>query len=125
MKHLFAPLALVISLSFSAQSFAEEERVQHFKGLPSPDLASAVKNFSEYNDLLTKQLSGEVNPATMAEIHQLTYTLEVALEKINQEVAALADTLEEIHIASETNEPVTMAVKGKEYLQIFAELKKL
>lgn len=124
MKHLFTPLALAATLAFSAQGFAEQ-RVEHFKGLPAPDLATAVQNFSEYNDLLAKKLAVAATPESMAEVHTLTYTLEIALEKINQEVAALAETLEEIHIASETAEPEVMTAKGKEYLQVTRELAKL
>ena len=61
----------------------------------------------------------------MADNHQLTYTLEIALEKINQEMAALADTLEEVHVASETSAPEKLVEEGKKYMQAVAELKKL
>lgn len=124
MKLSFSALAMAATLVFSANSFATE-RIDHFKGLPSPDLATAVKNFSEYNDLLAKQLAGELTPQALAEIHQLTYTLEVALEKIGDEIKALADTLEEVHVASETSEPEKLAEESKKYMQVVNELKKL
>ena len=59
MKHSLSACILAATLAFGAHSFAEE-RVEHFKGLPSPDLATAVKNFSEYNELLAQQLNGEL-----------------------------------------------------------------
>lgn len=124
MKHSLSACILAATLAFGAHSFAEE-RVEHFKGLPSPDLATAVKNFSEYNELLAQQLNGELTPQVLADIHQLTYTLEIALEKINQEMAALADTLEEVHVASETSAPEKLVEEGKKYMQAVAELKKL
>lgn len=124
MKHSFSALLMAATLAFTAHSFADE-RPEHFKGLPSPDLATAVKNFNEYNQLLANQLSGELTPQTLAEIHQLTYTLEIALEKIGAEVTALADTLEEVHVASETDEPKKLAEEGKKYMQVVQELKKL
>lgn len=124
MKHSLSACILAATLAFGAHSFAEE-RVEHFKGLPSPDLATAVKNFSEYNELLAQQLNGELTPQALADIHQLTYTLEIALEKINQEMAALADTLEEVHVASETSAPEKLVEEGKKYMQAVAELKKL
>lgn len=124
MKLSFPALAMAATLAFSVNSFATD-RVEHFKGVPSPDLATAVKNFSEYNDLLAKELDGELTPQALAEIHQLTYTLELALEKIGDEVKALADTLEEIHVASETSEPEKLAEEGKKYMQVVNELKKL
>lgn len=124
MKHSFSALIMAATLAFTTHSFAEE-RVDHFKGLASPDLPTAIKNFSEYNDLLAKQLDGELTPQALADIHELTYTLEVALEKINEEVAALADTLEEVHVASETAAPEKLAEEGKKYMQVVNELKKL
>ncbi len=124
MKFNLSALAMAASLAFSTSSFAAD-RVEHFKGLPSPDLSTAVKNFTEYNDLLAKQLDGELTPQALAEVHQLTYTLEIALEKISDEVEALADTLEEIHVASETAEPEKLAAEGKKYMQVVNELKKL
>lgn len=124
MKKILSPLLLGISLAVSTATFAEN-RTEHFKGLPAPDLATAVKNLSEYNDLLAVQLSGELTPQTLAEVHQLTYTLENALGKINAELANLAETLEEVHIASETAEAQIMASKGREFLQVVDEMKKL
>ena len=124
MKLSFSALAMAATLAFSATSFATE-RPDHFKGLPSPDLSSAVKNFTEYNDLLAEKLNGELTPLALMEIHQLTYTLEVALEKINDEMKALADTLEEVHIASETSAPEKLSEEGKKYMQVISELKKL
>lgn len=124
MKLSFSALAMAAALAFSTTSFATE-RPEHFKGLPSPDLASAVKNFSEYNDLLAEKLNGELTSLALMEIHQLTYTLEVALEKINDEMKALADTLEEVHIASETSAPEKLTEEGKKYMQVVSELKKL
>ena len=81
MKHSLSALLMAASLAFTTHSFADE-RTEHFKGLPSPDLAAAVNNFNEYNQLLAAQLNGELTPQALAEIHQLTYTLEIALEKI-------------------------------------------
>lgn len=124
MKSTLSTLAMAAALAFSSHSLATE-RTEHFKGLPSPDLATAVKNFSEYNDLLAKQLDGELTPQALAEIHQLTYTLEVALEKISDEVKALADTLEEVHVASETAAPEKLAQEGRHYLQVVNQLKQL
>lgn len=124
MKQQLSTLAITLALAFSTHSIAQE-RVDHFKGLPSPDLATAVINFSQYNDKLADKLKGELTPSALAEIHQLTYTLEIALEKISNEVKALADTLEEVHIASETAQPEKLAEEGKKYMQTVEELKKL
>ena len=48
-------------------------------------------------------------------MHQLTYTLENALGKINQELAKLAETLEAVHVASETGDVGTVLARGREF----------
>ncbi|WP_238375833.1 DUF6746 family protein [Ectothiorhodospira magna] len=92
------------------------DRVQHFKGLPSETLEQAVENFSEYNARLEAVLATELTPEKVAQIHELTYTLEVALEKITEELKALAETLEELHVASEENDLDQVKIKGEAYL---------
>jgi len=118
MKKIFAVAGLTLGLVFANTSFADEERVQHFKGLSSPDLATAVANFSEYNTLLEAKLASKLTDEDLAEIHILTYTLENALEKINEDLKELADTLEEVHIASETFDREKLAKNAKVYLQV-------
>lgn len=49
-------------------------------------------------------------------MHELTYTLENALRKINAELTALAGTLEAVHVASERADPATVKTQGKAYL---------
>lgn len=88
----------------------------HFEGKPSETLEQAVANFAEYNVKLEKVLAGELDAKALYEIHQLTYTLEVALEKINEELTELAEVLEELHVATEKNDAATAKVKGREYL---------
>lgn len=54
----------------------------------------------------------------MSTVHELTYTLENALEKITTEFTALAETLEAIHVASETADSATVMTRGREYLSV-------
>jgi SMC interacting uncharacterized protein involved in chromosome segregation len=114
-KKMLGLLFVALVLAFS--SAAAEERIEHFKGLQPASLEEAVKNFSEYNEKLAAILQqAEISPADLGEIHQLTYTLENALEMINAEFTALAETLEEVHVASETADYETARRKGEEYL---------
>ncbi len=107
----------VLGLLIAAGTVQADERVDHFEGLPAETLTEAVENFAEYNDRLEAVLNrGELSPADLAEVHELTYTLENALEKINTEFTALADTLEEVHLASESSDPDTVATRGRAYL---------
>lgn len=109
---------LALGLLIGGGAAHADERVDHFEGLPADTLAEAVENFSEYNDRLEAVLDrGELSAAELAEVHELTYTLENALEKINTEFAALADTLEEVHLASESDDAATVSGRGRAYLE--------
>ena len=92
-------------------------RIDHYEALPSNNLEEAVSNFSEYNHKLAAILTkGELDDEDLNHIHQLTYTLEVALEKIQFELGELADVLEELHVASETVQYDAALRYGQEYL---------
>ncbi|MBK1672862.1 hypothetical protein CKO35_06000 [Ectothiorhodospira shaposhnikovii] len=117
MKKTFLTVALAAGLGLASGSVMAD-RVEHFKGTPSETLEQAVKNFSEYNAKLEAVLAGELTFEKVAEVHELTYTLEVALEKINDELEELAETLEELHVASEENDFALVKAKGEEYLSV-------
>jgi hypothetical protein len=115
MKNLLLGLVLLSGLYLAGS--VQADRADHFKGLPADTLEEAVTNFSEYNEKLRAILArDELTAADIGTIHELTYTLENALEKINAEFAALAETLEEVHVASETADYGRVKEKGREYL---------
>lgn len=105
---------IITTLSISASA---DERIEHFEGEPSETLEEAVKNFSEYNKKLASILEkDELTNQDIVKVHQLTYTLENALSKINDEMEELAETLEEIHLASEKVDTEKVKNKGTSYL---------
>ncbi|WP_309044120.1 DUF6746 family protein [Marinobacter sediminicola] len=106
--------AVAASLLIAVPAFAGDS--SHFKGQPANTLEQAVANFSEYNNKLEKVLAGELTPEAMNEVHQLTYTLENALQKLDDEIDALEDTLEKVHKASEHADPDTVRTAGEQYL---------
>ena len=116
MKNVIKGAVLAVSLAVAGGAMADD-RPAHFKGLAAPDLQTAVANFSEYNKRLEKALSGELTDADLMKIHELTYTLENALEKINDDLEDLADTLEEVHIASETFKRDELKKVAPQYLE--------
>ncbi|HUH89746.1 MAG TPA: DUF6746 family protein [Lysobacter sp.] len=117
---LFA--GLVFALGFSTAAFADE-RADHFSGEPAETLNQAVANFSDYNGQLAIIVAKDaLEPEDMLQVHQLTYTLENALEKIRTELADLADTLEAVHVASERMEADAVKTQGRKYLQVAAEV---
>ncbi|AGA32292.1 hypothetical protein TVNIR_0592 [Thioalkalivibrio nitratireducens DSM 14787] len=116
MKYPILPAALLCAFLGLGGATAEE-RIDHFNGLPAETLEDAVQNFSEYNNRLAAIVAkDELTASDLATVHELTYTLENALEKINDELAALADLLEEVHVASETADAASTVEKGRAYL---------
>lgn len=116
MKNLLKGAALAVSLAVAGGAVAEE-RPSHFKGLAAPDLNTAVANFSEYNNRLEKVLAAdELTDADLASVHELTYTLENALEKITIDLEELAEILERVHVASETANRDALKEAGPVYL---------
>ena len=97
---------------------------QHHEGKPAETLEQAVTNFSEYNHKLEAILNGAVSDNDMHDVHELTYTLENALEKINEELAELAETLEELHQASERMDREAVLEHGRKYLSVSREVVK-
>jgi hypothetical protein len=101
----------------AAVAFAQTDRVEHFKGLPAETLEQAVENFSVYNGRLQEVLDkGTLTAEDLATVHELTYTLENALAKIDTELTTLAETLEEVHLASEAADIGRVETAGQAYL---------
>ncbi|MFP3874316.1 MAG: DUF6746 family protein [Thiohalophilus sp.] len=110
-------LAATFVLAMPAFTAQADDEPEHFEGEPSRTLDEALKNLAIYNKKLEQILEGEMTPEKMGEVHVLTYTLEEALERIEDEVDDLAETLEEVHKASERAEDDTVMEKGKIYLE--------
>ena len=116
MKSLLSAVMLGSTLFFAGAALADE-RPDHYKGKPSETLEQAVANFSEYNRKLQTLLAAELTPLAMVEIHELTYSIEVALEKIHAETGKLKDVLEEVHVASEHMDTATAKDRGNAYIK--------
>lgn len=63
-----------------------------------------------------------LEPTDMVKVHELTYTLENALEKLREELDGLADVLEEVHVASEQMDANTVKSQGQKYLGTAQEI---
>ncbi|MCA1789396.1 MAG: hypothetical protein LC667_05935 [Thioalkalivibrio sp.] len=110
---LFLLLATVFPLAL-----ASDDRADHFEGEPSRTLEEALENFSQANAELAEIFDqGELDAQTVFNVHQLTYTLENALEKLREEMEDLAEVLEEVHLASERNDGETVKNRGEVYLE--------
>lgn len=109
-------LMLAGSLTLAGAAPASDD-VEHYEGKSAETLEQAVANFSAYNGKLAAILEQkELTPQDLATVHQLTYTLENALERIKQDLSDLAETLEEIHLASERADAEAVSSNGASYL---------
>ncbi|MGQ4275754.1 DUF6746 family protein [Pseudidiomarina sp. E22-M8] len=103
----------------------EDQRYEHFKGQPAKTLDQALFNLASFNEKMTELMAdGELTAEDMATVHQLSYTLENALQKLDEEVDTLQEVLEEVHIASETMDYDTVKKQGKIYLETSAKIVK-
>ncbi len=106
---------LILGLTTLASA---NERSDHFKGKSANTLKEAVINFSEHNAKLEEILTkASFTPEELHAVHELTYTLEKALKKINEEFVELAETLEKVHVASETADTEVVKNQGLRYLE--------
>ncbi|RUO39830.1 hypothetical protein CWE15_08735 [Aliidiomarina taiwanensis] len=123
-----AMVALVSSLFLGGGALQEvqasdDDRMSHYKGEPSPSLEVAVKNLTEFNQQLEAILaSDDLDIHKLSEIHQLTYTLENALERIEDELDRAEDLLEEVHVGSERAQYEQVREAGKAYLEQIRKL---
>lgn len=116
MKTLIQTAVLALAATIASSTFANDGATQ-VNGVPSRTLTEAVANFSEYNQRLEKALAQAPTPERLQEIHELTYTLRNALDKINEDMDGLTDTLEEIHISSEAQQADAVQEYASEYLK--------
>lgn len=113
------PLTATLLLGLAIGGVANaDDRAEHFEGLPAETLEDAVQNLSEYNDRLQAILDrDDLSSQDLAEVHELSYTLENALHKISTEFDDLAVTLEDVHLASESADAETVREQGRAYLE--------
>ena len=107
----------VIALGLALPATAEDD-VDHYAAKPSETLEQAMDNFVTYNRRMEEVLAREpLTVQDMEEVHQLTYTIEEALAKINEELAALPVVLEEVHLSSEGDNPAKLRGVAEAYME--------
>ena len=110
---LLAPL-LFLGLSAAAQA---DDRPDHYKGKRAETPEQARAYFAEYNAKLAAILAKDtLAPMDMVQVHELTYTLENAIEVLEPSVAGLSESLEEVHQASERLDAGVVKAEGRKYL---------
>ncbi|MGM0534883.1 MAG: DUF6746 family protein [Pseudomonadota bacterium] len=95
-----------------------EERPDHFEGESADTLAEAVTQFSDTNRELADLLArDDLSNTDLGTIHELSYTLENALAKIDEAVDTMAVDLEEVHLGSESVDHERVRSNGATYLE--------
>lgn len=117
LANAFFALAFALALGLAGAARADEERIDHYERKPAETLAAAVANFADYNAKLAAVLGkDELSDRDLEAVHEITYTLETALERIRQDLAGLAETLEALHVASESHDTAGTKAHGTAYL---------
>jgi len=110
-------LLVLVAVLMPAAAWADD-RPDHFEGAASETLEEAMENVDRSNRQLAEILAqDEITMADVARIHELTYTLENAFERIDDEYQALEEQLEALHLASEGAETKRVRELGGTYLE--------
>ena len=118
MKRTLRTAAAAVVALCAALPLAAEEGVSHYEPEPSETLAQAVENFVTYNRKMAEVIARDpLSVDDMEAVHELTYTLEIALAKINEELGALPVVLEEVHLSSEGDNPARLKAVAEVYLE--------
>ncbi len=116
--YVTSAIIFVCAFGFSTWALASEDRPEHFKGKVSETLDQALAHFSEHNQRLAKIMAKEsLSPEDIALVHELTYTLENALQKMKADFSALTNNLENVHLASETTDGAKVKARALQYLK--------
>ncbi len=121
MKNVLLTLAL-ISAAIIPNANADEQYA-HFPALPANDISTALCNIKQYNAQLSALLNTDkLSALDMVKVHELTYTLENAINYLKANLAQTSIVLEEVHKASESLDAPVIRGQGQEYLKSTALL---
>ena len=111
------------SLMFTATFAHADEKFSHFPSEESPNTVVALCNMAEFNKKLQAIVNKDaITPEDMVKVHELTYTLENAVMRLQKDLETIAVDLEKVHKASEHLDKKTIHRAGKDYLKATSEL---
>ncbi len=118
MKSLLHMLVFSSALVTTPMVAMADDKYDHYKGKPSSTLDEALTNLKEYNSKLAAEFqAGKVKLEQLHRIHELTYTLENALKRVEKDVEDIQETLEKLHKASEYGRVDEANKTAVEYLE--------
>ncbi|MBF7073597.1 hypothetical protein ISG33_09345 [Glaciecola sp. MH2013] len=94
-----------------------DEKYSHFPAIESTNIQAALCNIKSYNQkLLAITSKAELTPEDMVKVHELTYTLENAVNFIKASLEQVSVDLEDVHKASERLDQKVIKESGEKYL---------
>lgn len=94
-----------------------DEEYKHFPSIASPNTSVALCNLAKFNEKLkTIANKDTLTPEDMVKVHELTYTLESAVQRLQKDLETVAVDLEKVHKASERLDDKVVEGAGKKYL---------
>ena len=119
-------ISLLFIFSMTTGNTFAGERADHYKGKVPKSLDQAINYLRSHNAQLNTLLKTEkLSPQQLDEIHQMTYTMENAIEKLKNGVTGISDSLEALHKASETGQTNITKSLGEKYLLLSKPLVEL
>jgi len=121
----------MMALGVSLVSLADaEDRLPHYRSEKPATLVEARSSFKRaLMDVAVLLKSESVDIAKLEKVHQLSYSLEAAIERFQDEepkvsgLKELADAVEELHLASEKHELGASQSAHKKTTELFKVLK--
>ena len=111
--------AILLSLSSMALASGDDKRPSHFEGEPSKSAEQALQHLQTYNTRIRELLAKpSLSEADSLEIHESTYTLEKALQRLKADLEKLQEVLEKLHLSSENYQQAEVRKYGPEYLAL-------
>lgn len=109
--------ACISALLVTSAANADDDN-NHFPSLKAPDLKTALCNLQSYNKKLSDITSKtQLTTVDMVKVHELTYTLENAILRMQKDLINIAANLEEVHLASERLDQKAIAEFGSQYFK--------
>lgn len=109
--------ALVATLLCASTITQADEKYRHFPSLTAENTTVALCNLATFNQKLQAIVNKkQLTPEDMVKVHELTYTLENAVIRLQKDLDTIAVDLEKVHKASEVLAEKTIKKSGGEYL---------
>ncbi len=111
-------LCVIACITMTPLLSLADDRPGHFSGEKAETLEEALKNLHEYSDKLGAIVHADsFGTDQLHSVHEITYTLENALQTLEEELKRMAETLESVHIASEHGETNTVEEDSMIFLE--------